>query len=320
MKSGGFAAAMTAAICILAVPQLPGYASQRGAPTDLDALMARALAHRDQNWKKLDQYVLDEREVVDVHGPDDSRLFADRRDYTWYIRDGLFVRSPVRANGVAVSEADRRQYETRWLEREKRRERAAAQRAAGQSADPEPTHPATAQDISGLLRETREPRFVTAGHFLEFKFEPGNYYLAGRETLDGRDVLRVEYVPTNLFRQEAYSNPRFKPPGEREREINNKLNKTALVTLWVEPDTAEVRRYTFDSLGLDFLPAAWLVRLTDARVEVTMAEPFAGILLPSTVNIQVAMALAAGKYHLNYDLEYHDYKQARTRSTVLPSR
>jgi len=321
VKSWQFAASLTATICLLALAHLPAPVSaQRSAATDLDELMARALGHRDEHWKKLDQYVLDEREVMDVRGPDDTRLFADRRDYTWYIRDGLFVRSPVRVNGVTVPEGDRRQYEKRWLEREKRRERAAAQGTAGQQASPEAANPAAAQDVSGLLRETREPRFVTAGYFLEFKFEPGNYYLAGRETLDGRDVLRVEYVPTNLFRQEAYSNPRMKPPGEREREINSNLNKTAVVTLWVEPDTAEVRRYTFDSLGMDFLPAAWLVRLTEARAEVKMAEPFPGILLPGSVSIRVAMALAAGKYQLNYDLEYHDYKQTLSRSTIIPSR
>src|SRR5262245_28130665 len=64
------------------------------APTDLDRLMERALAHRDQNWKKLNQYVLDEREQIDVRAPNNTVLFGDQREYTWYIRDGLFLRSP----------------------------------------------------------------------------------------------------------------------------------------------------------------------------------------------------------------------------------
>ena len=34
---------------------------------------------------------------------------------------------------------------------------------------------------------------------MEFKFEPGNYYLAGREQLDGQQVLRIEYYPTRMF-------------------------------------------------------------------------------------------------------------------------
>ncbi len=34
---------------------------------------------------------------------------------------------------------------------------------------------------------------------MDFKFEPGNYYLAGREQLDGQPVLRIEYYPTRMF-------------------------------------------------------------------------------------------------------------------------
>ena len=34
---------------------------------------------------------------------------------------------------------------------------------------------------------------------MDFKFEPGNYYLAGRDTLDGHDVLKIDYYPTKLF-------------------------------------------------------------------------------------------------------------------------
>ena len=37
---------------------------------------------------------------------------------------------------------------------------------------------------------------------MKFKFDAGSYALVGREQLDGRDVLRIEYYPTNLFRQE----------------------------------------------------------------------------------------------------------------------
>jgi hypothetical protein len=298
-------------------------AGQRGATTDLDALMARALAHRDENWKKLDQYVLEEREAIEVKDPKSALLFGDQRDYSWYIRDGVFVRSPVRANGVAVSEADRRKYEKEWLAREKRRE--AVAKKGGQPAEADAQDAEIAQDVSGLLRQSREPRFVSAGYFLEFKFEPGNYYLAGREQLNGRNVLKVEYLPTNLFRDDDDDEARRRrrkqsPPSQRDREIQEKMNKTAVVTLWVEPDTAEIRRYTFDNLGTGFLPLSWLLRVSEMRADIRMVEPFPGILLPGTVDIRVAVTLANGTYRLGYDLEYHGYKQARSRSTILPSR
>jgi hypothetical protein len=263
---------------------------------------------------------LDEREQIDVRAPNDTVLFGDQREYTWYIRDGIFLRSPVRANGVTVPEGERRKYEQQWLEREKRRERAAARGAQPAEADAQDA--VVPGDISGLLQQSREPRFVSAGYFLEFKFEPGNYYLAGREKLDGRDVLRIEYYPTKLFGDDAERRRRRnqRPTSERDREMQEKMNKTALVTIWVEPSTAEIRKYTFDNLGLGFLPMSWLVRVSEMRATVSMAEPFEGILLPGTVDIRVAIALANGTYRLRYDLEYFGYKQARARSTLLPAR
>src|SRR5215470_7739066 len=85
------------------------------AETDLDAFMRQVLAKRDENWKKLQQYVLDERASVDLKGPGGVTLWGDRRDYTWYIRDGMFVRSPVKVNGVTISDADRKKYEDDFL-------------------------------------------------------------------------------------------------------------------------------------------------------------------------------------------------------------
>ena len=44
-----------------------------------------------------------------------------RREYTWYVEDGFHVRSPLKFDGVPIPEADRRDYERRWLDAEKRR-------------------------------------------------------------------------------------------------------------------------------------------------------------------------------------------------------
>ena len=81
------------------------------AQTDLDAFMRQVLVRRDDNWKKLQQYVLDEHETIDVRGPSRLPLWGERRDYTWYIRDGFFVRSPVKVNGVTIAEGERRTFE-----------------------------------------------------------------------------------------------------------------------------------------------------------------------------------------------------------------
>ena len=45
-----------------------------------------------------------------------------KREFTWYARDGMHVRSPVRFDGVAITETARRQYEDDWIKREQARQ------------------------------------------------------------------------------------------------------------------------------------------------------------------------------------------------------
>ena len=92
------------------------------AQTDLDAFMSRVLERRDDNWKKLQQYVLEERETIQITGPGARPIWGTRREYAWFPRDGVFIKSPLKADGVTVSEADRRKAEDDWLKREERRE------------------------------------------------------------------------------------------------------------------------------------------------------------------------------------------------------
>ena len=93
------------------------------AQTDLDAFMKEVLARRDENWKKLQQYMPRRPRVFELPGPKGVPLWGDRREYSWYLRDGFFVRSPVKANGVAISENDRRKSEDEYLARGARGER-----------------------------------------------------------------------------------------------------------------------------------------------------------------------------------------------------
>ena len=80
---------------------------------------------------------------------------------------------------------------------------AAAPRAARPRPDADAAAPDEAprdvRDLDGLIRQTREPQFISSAYFLRFKFEEGKYALVGRETLDGRDVLRIEYYPARMF-------------------------------------------------------------------------------------------------------------------------
>ena len=70
--------------------------------SDLDAFMAQVLARRDVNRQTLQQYILDDIETFEVLGPGRAPLHRGRREFSWYVRDGMHVRSPVRFDGVTV--------------------------------------------------------------------------------------------------------------------------------------------------------------------------------------------------------------------------
>jgi hypothetical protein len=300
------------------------------AQTDLDAFMQEVLIRRDDNWKKLQQFVLDERESTEVRGPGQAVLWGQRSDYTWFIRDGFFVRSPLKVNGAVVSDGDRRNYEADYLKREQERERRYRRREDGSTSSQ--TTPANApNDIGGLLKQTRQPGFISSSYFLRFKFDEGHYALVGRERLEDRDVLRIEYYPTNLFaparRRPQQDKQNSGRPQDREKEAASQaqmmrlMNKKSKVTLWIEPTSHQILKYTFDDLGWDFFPGQWLARLTDVQATMTVFQAFPDIWLPRGIDIDAGMLFALGPVQLHYALDYHDYRRADVTSKVgIPDR
>lgn len=446
---------------------------------ELDRFMALVLEQRERNAAARLQYVLDEESRFHLAGPGGAPLWGFRGEYTWYARDGVFVRSPVRIDGVAIDEARRREYETDWLQREQRRgERRRSERRSPTRASRRSTHdnvrlaverlwgapvdddlvgaiaeqgrtwgddhaaivaaadrilpalggvaavgfdraverardgfamletgrllpdevaavlvgavariapaapgatdgefarflelfdlaarfelplappamtaaelhadPVAGEARAAALADRRralqalaetpaggggsvagapepawdgiEPRFLSDAYFLEFEFEPGNYYLVGRETLDGHDVLRIEYYPERMFAEED------RDDADREadrdgggREEAAAMDKTSLVTLWVDPAQHQIVRYTFDNLGFDFLPGRWLFRLDDLTASMTMRQPFPGIWLPSRIDMRAALSLATGTYEATATRTYTGYREAETGGRV----
>jgi hypothetical protein len=314
-------------IC-LACTLLAGALSLGAVPAenDLDAFMKQVVARRDANWKKVQQYIFDEREQLDVRGTNRVPIWGERRDYTWYIRDGFFVRSPVKFNGVAIPEAERRAFEAKYLEQAKARDKRSGSGSVsidstgGINILPGAAEPAAeSQDTSGLLRQTREPQFISSAYFLRFKFEEGKYALAGRETIDGHDVLRIEYYPARMFGGTDRRRTGHEPSAEdkaRDAAIQRMMNKVSLVTLWVEPTAHQIVKYTFDNVGFDFLPAQWLVHVSDAKATMTVGQPFPDVWLPTTLQIDLAFAVAVGQFDVRYDLDYHDYRLPGVTSKV----
>lgn len=298
---------------------LPSTLTVRGEPaaaeTDLDKLMRQVLERRDDNWRKLQQYVLDEREQVELFGPSETLVWGERHDYTWYIRNGFFVRSPIRFNGVSIGDADRRKYEEDYLRRAERRDRRGGQPAPSEN-------PA---ELDGLIRQTRQPQFVSSAYFLRFRFEEGKYAFVGHERLDGRDVLRIEYYPTKMFTgtdRRRGSGSGTEQSKAHDAAFQRLMNKVALITLWVEPRANQIVKYTFDNIAFDFLPVPWLVHIDELKATMTMGRPFPDVWLPQGLKMTLGLTSAAGRFDVRYALDYHDYRRAdvTTKITVPGAR
>ncbi|MCA1560330.1 MAG: FtsQ-type POTRA domain-containing protein [Acidobacteria bacterium] len=334
--SGNRAFPLTALVClVLSAPAPADAQSPPQKPTvtpsnELDAFMEKVLARREVNRQTLKQYVLDETERFEILGPGRVALHRVSRDFTWYVRDGMHVRSAVRFDGVRVGEEERQRYEERWIRRERERQE---RKAKQQSEKREITVSPHGVDVSSSALTAAEPRFVSEAYFMDFKFEPGNYYLAGREKLEGKDVLRIEYYPTRLFSDDHHDDnekvgtdrddarrKRRKDEKSREREmedqIGRRMNKTALVTLWVDPAEHQIVKYTFDNVWLDFLPGGWLVKIDDMRASMTMGQLLGGVWLPREMNIHAGFTLANGSFEGSYARNLSEYREADVTSKV----
>lgn len=301
------------------------------AQSDLDSLMAQVLNHRDENWKKLQQYTLTERERLQVTALAVVRVFGFEREYHWFPREGFFIRSPLTMNGVTIDEERRRREEDKWLRDMRNRER--NQRDREQSADGGNSDPAerAAEPLGDLqltgavddiISQTFEPEFVRSANFLRFKFDQGSYALAGRERMLERDVLKVEYYPKRLFKPESHGPCERRDKSQCDKEnradddIDTRMNKVSLVTLWVDAATKQVLRYEFLMQDLDFLPGRSIVHVDGARATMQMGEPFADVWLPDSVTMRFRLTSALGPLEARYDVRYRDYRLPEVTSRI----
>ncbi len=194
--------------------------------------MAQVLERRDENWKKLQQYTLTERETLQITALAVLRLFGFEREYLWFPREGFFVRSPLKADGVAIDEDRRQREETQWLKTsqnsEKRRQEWRREPAkAGAAAEGDvpasvslPGDLALTGAVEDVISQTFEPGFIQSANFMRFKFDQGQYALVGRERMLDRDVLKVEYYPRKLFNDEK------ERPCEQKDQRNGATRRT----------------------------------------------------------------------------------------------
>jgi hypothetical protein len=159
-----------------------------------------------------------------------------------------------------------------------------------------------------------EPRFISESYFMDFTFEPGNYYLAGREMLAAREVVKIEYYPTNLFEDDDEPD---QAESEFEARIDRGFNKTSLVTLWIDPAAHQIVKYTFDNTGLDFLPGRWLVRIDGLSASMEMGQPIGDVWLPLRVTVSGLATTALGEFDIMFTREFTEYREAETGARMI---
>ena len=278
--------------------------------------MQQVVARRDDNWKKLQQYILDEREVADLRGPGNIRMWGEDREYTWFIRDGYFIRSPVKFNGVTISEDERRKAEDEYLQRSQRRDaRAAAREGTRRKATtpdqrrrPHPPDAPAAVRLVGVLPavqvrrrpvRARRPRAVRGPRRAARRVLPD-------EAVRGQAGRAAGGAPAT----------RDSKQNRQEAELRRVMNKVALVTLWIEPASHQIVKYTFDNINFDFLPGQWLVHVDTAKASMTMSQPFTDVWLPRGIEVNVGLTLATGEVSFRSTVSYHDYREATVTSKV----
>ena len=320
--------------CLLAIA-LAAVVATPAAQSDVDALMSRVLARRDDNWKKLQQYTLQETETLQVTALAVLRIYGFEREYLWFPRAGFFVRSPLSADGVTIGEDERRREEDRWLRRSQNRERRQAERTPDAPPSEDrglgPGNLVPTAAVEDVILQSFEPDFIKSANFLRFRFDAGQYALAGRERVLDRDVLRIEYYPTLLFKDDnerkrrdgrarAGSGDAAEDEARRQREddFEARMNKVSLVTLWIDPAAHQILRYDFRFQDLDFLPGGSIVRVDTVRATMQMGEPFPGVWLPASLDMRFRMSSAAGPLEARYDVEYTDYRLPTTGARILP--
>lgn len=244
---------------------------------DIDAFMKKVLEKRQVNWERNYDYFGRERAVLSIEGSlSGAPIQGFEREYLWFVRDGYAVRSPISVDGVPVPPEERERAEKEWIERQKEREKE-----------------------RGPDKET----------FFGFQFEPGNYFYAGREVLEGREVVVIEYYP------EEGPWPDEDEEDAEEEEIEAKLSKVLLVTMWIDPDEHQIVRMTLGNAGFDFLPGRWLLQLDTIEATLNMHQPLDDVWLTRDIEAFGKITTAGGGLEIRYTSTFYDYARAETGAT-----
>ena len=173
---------------------------------------------------------------------------------------------------------------------------------------------------------TPEPlEFLLPGHHDDYLFTVG-----ARTILDGRETMLLEYVPRSSGKPKATVDP--KGTGDMDC-LSMDVPRRFRGRIWVDPDTAAVRRIDETLLGPTDVPLPMEVQRrrgfggglyitlsrSDSSVRygaVSFADPEETLMLPTSIQ-NVWLTVAGGTRGVRMTQEYRNYRRFLTDSRIV---
>jgi len=253
--------------------------------SDLDEFMAKVMRKRSAYAENLRDYIFSESESLEIKvGTKIAPQWSYRREYLWFVRDGYLVRSPVLVDGVRVSDKEKTAAEEEWINRQK---------GLNENNNKKGFDNKT---LFGIENENS----LDFQAFFGFEFEPGRYLYGGEQQFEGRKAVLVEYSPrTSDWKK-----------GIKKDGASGLFEKSFLVTMLINPEEHQILQITFDNVGLEFLPARWLVKMNDIKASMVIDKQKEDVWLPREITACGSVSTAATDLSINYSREFYEYAKS----------
>lgn len=173
-----------------------------------------------------------------------------------------------------------------------------------------------------------EPRFVVDHHYYtDWTFEPGRFYLVGREAVAGGEALQIEYYPLDARQARAGEEDDFEGEDFGEEDFVDRVvgsvHRRTLHTFRVDPATLDLVEHTVENGGLPGFPLRWLLRVDGFRAEMALAPlaedgPLGEIRMPNRVEVRGSLSTGLGDLEVVVTREFFDYRRTEGAGAILP--
>jgi hypothetical protein len=244
-----------------------------------------------------DEIFINEHYIINKGGvlePDKSFFPSFKKSYDWFVRDGVFVRSPKSINGVAISPSQRAAAEEKWLKEKGKDEKA-----------------------KGLLDyyfelindhwaaiEKHPPYYKFKPSEIYYPFVSGRFIYMGEKIIENHNVAEIIYQPTY---------EEIIPNKASRRILGSRLDPFRSINL-VFHIIPEMHRIVKLTEGFESIPIEALTIIHS----MTMAEWDKNIWLPKKFSFLFYCngGCTEERGRMYYTREYHSFKKAHVETNL----